>query len=87
MCYDTKVPSSTSSFRISDSLRLKLELMAEHTGKGKNWIITQALEEFLEKHAAEALRLEARRQSLEASRHKWTDEEFWEAALAETLNV
>lgn len=78
--------STTSSFRISHDLRSKLELVAERTGKGKNWVITQALQEFLDKHAQDALKEEARRQSLAASRGKWKDEEVWERATAEVLN-
>jgi hypothetical protein len=40
---------------------------ARHLNKGKNWIINQALDEYLRKLDREALIAEARRQSLLAS--------------------
>jgi predicted transcriptional regulator len=80
------VSSSTSSFRIPDELKARLEQAAEQMKKGKNWIINRALEEYLERHSPEAFRAEARRQSLAASRHKWKDEEFWERMAAESWN-
>ena len=54
--------------------------------KGKNWIINQALREYLDRHNHEGLRAEARRQSILASRKKWKDEELWEEAIAEVWN-
>jgi predicted transcriptional regulator len=78
------VTSSTSSFRIPDDLKARLNRAAEQMKKGKNWIINRALEEYLERHSQEAFQAEARRQSLEASRHQWKDAEFWERMAAET---
>ena len=75
--------SSTSSFRISDELKSRLEDAAHRMNKGKNWILNRALEEYLERHSRAALRAEARRQSLLASRRRWKDEKFWAKAAAE----
>jgi predicted transcriptional regulator len=85
-CYSPFVTSSTSSFRIPDELKARLDQAAEQMEKGKNWIINRALEEYLERHSQEALQAEARRQSLAASRHKWKDGEFWERMAVETWN-
>jgi predicted transcriptional regulator len=41
--------SSTSSFRISDELRLRLEEASRGLKRGKNWIINRALEEYLDR--------------------------------------
>jgi predicted DNA-binding protein len=70
--------SSTSSFRISEDLRIRLERTARHLGKGKNWVINRALEEYLNRAGRDALAVEARRQSLAASGVTTRDEEFWE---------
>lgn len=69
--------STTSSFRISEELRLRLEWTSRHLKKGKNWVINRALEEYLEKAGGDALAAEARRQSLVASGVITKDEEFW----------
>ena len=76
--------SSTSSFRIPDELKLRLEETARRMNKGKNWILNRALEEYLARHSQDQLREEARRQSLLASRRRWKDEALWENAVAET---
>jgi len=47
-------------------------------GKGKNWLINRALEEYLSKVGGEALAVEARHQSLAASGVTTKDEEFWQ---------
>lgn len=78
--------SSTSSFRIPDELKLRLETTAKRMNKGKNWILNRALQEYLERHDRAALAAEARRQSLLASRHHWEDQDAWEATVAETWN-
>lgn len=70
--------SSTSSFRIPEDLRIRLEETARHLKKGKNWIINRALQEYLEKAHREALAGEARRQSLLASAITPEEEEFWQ---------
>ena len=75
--------SVTSSFRISEETRDRLEETAGYLGKGKNWIITRALEEYLDRVGRETLAKEARRQSLAASGAVTEDEEAW-AAQADT---
>ena len=78
LCYAALVPKSvTSSFRMSESLRMRLEAAARHLGKRKNWVISRALEEYLAKTSRESLAEEARRQSLLASRATTADERFW----------
>jgi len=72
------MPSSTTSIRINDDLRARLEEASRVIKKGKNWIITKALEEYLEKNRRAALAAEASRQSLLIREEKWEDEEFWE---------
>ena len=47
--------------------------------KRKNWIINQALEEYLRKVRRESVAAEARRQSLLASDSAMEDERFWQA--------
>lgn len=59
--------SVTTSIRLSPRLRKALELRAKREGRGKNWIISQALEQYLEMAEADALAEEARRQSLRVS--------------------
>lgn len=86
MCYNEVVASSTSSYRIPDDLKQRLERTSQRMDKGKNWILTQALSEYLDRHDFEALRAEARRQSILASRTKWKDEALWEKAAAEVLS-
>lgn len=71
--------STTSSFRISDELRVRFEAAARQTGKGKNWILNQALREYLERMRERSLVAEARRQSLLASGRTTPDERFWAA--------
>ena len=86
VCYAGGTATSTSSFRISDKLRLRLEDAARRMNKGKNWIINRALDEYLERHNRAGLREEARRQSLLASRKRWKDDALWEKAAAEVWN-
>jgi predicted transcriptional regulator len=74
------VPSTTTSIRIPEDLRHRLERTARHLNKGKNWIINQALDEYLRKLDREALIAEARRQSLIASRDAENGDDFWERA-------
>jgi predicted DNA-binding protein len=67
-----------SSFRISEQLRLRLDRTARHLGKGKNWIMNRALEEYLTKTGQEALAAEAKRQSIVASGVIREDEKSWQ---------
>ena len=77
LCYSRVMKSSTSSFRISEDLRVRLERTARHLGRGKNWLINRALEAYLDQAGADALADEARRQSLAASAVTTKDERFW----------
>jgi predicted DNA-binding protein len=86
LCYALSMASSTSSFRISEELRLRLEDAVRRAGKRKNWIINRALEEYLDRQSRSELQKEARRQSLLASRKGWTDEALWEKAAIEVWN-
>ena len=78
--------SSTSSFRVPDELRRRLERAARRMSKKKNWIINRALEEYLERHSQVDLRQEARRQSLLASQKQRQDEGPWQKAAVEVWN-
>jgi len=71
------VKSTTSSFRISEELRVRLERTARHLKKSKNWILNRALEEYLATEASDTLAAEARRQSLLASATTTEDEKYW----------
>ena len=70
--------SVTSSFRMSLELRKRLEQTARTLKRRKNWIITQAIDEYVQKWHKASLAAEARRQSLLASAKAIDDEEFWE---------
>jgi predicted transcriptional regulator len=69
--------SVTSSIRISPELRARLEEAAEQLQRGKNRIIIEALEEFLDKVSRQRFLDEARRQSLLASADSSADEDVW----------
>jgi predicted DNA-binding protein len=69
--------STTSSYRIQEDLRIRLERAARHLKKGKNWVINRAIEEYLNRIHQDSLAAEARRQSLLASGVVTADEEFW----------
>jgi predicted DNA-binding protein len=58
--------SITTSIRLSLRLRRALEQKARAEQRGKNWIISRALEKYLEEESVD-LAAEARRQSLLAS--------------------
>jgi len=79
LCYDRVMSSTTSSFRISDELRIHLESAVSQLGKGKNWILNQALREYLDRMREDSLAAEARRQSLVACGQATPEEQFWAA--------
>ena len=87
MCYAGLVASSTTSIRIPDDLKVRLDSTARRMNKGKNWIIKQALAEYLQRHNIELLQAEARRQSMAASKKKWKDAKLWEGAAAEVWDA
>jgi predicted DNA-binding protein len=82
LCYTLNMASSTTSFRISDDLRLRLEETARYTGKTKNSIVSEALEEYLKSTNYAAIAAEARRQSLAASAASAPEDEAWLDAMA-----
>ncbi|MGH2577066.1 MAG: CopG family ribbon-helix-helix protein, partial [Actinomycetota bacterium] len=59
--------ATTTSVRLPPELRQRLEDTARRLGRGKNWIVVRALEEYLAKGHDRAFIEEARRQSERAS--------------------
>ncbi|TVP77288.1 MAG: ribbon-helix-helix protein, CopG family [Puniceicoccaceae bacterium] len=68
--------SITTSIRLSPKLRQALERKARQEKRGKNWIISRALENYLEHDAQYDLAAEACRQSEIAAQQ---DAEDWAA--------
>jgi predicted transcriptional regulator len=58
-------------------LRTRLEQAARRLNRGKNAIITLALEEYLDKFNRQRFLEEARRQSILASAETREDESYW----------
>lgn len=67
-----------TSFRLKPEVKQQLEYVARVLHRRKNWIITQALQEYLNALNSQVLQEEARRQSLLASRAANQDEKLWE---------
>ena len=65
--------STTTSVRLPDPLRRELERHARASKRGKNWIIKEALAQYLHGPAQDELRQEACRQSEMASRNSPRD--------------
>jgi predicted transcriptional regulator len=80
------MPTVTSSFRIDAELKLRLDLAARRMNHNRNWIINQALNEYLSHHDGLALREEARCQSLAASRKPSKNDVAWNRAAVEAWN-
>ncbi len=76
--------TTTTSIRLPPALRQRLEDTAQRLGRGKNWIVVRALEEYLAKGDDRAFVEEARRQSVRASAVVTLDEGFWEEAAETT---
>lgn len=68
----------TTSIRLPIKLREKLDKVSHALHRGKNWIITKALEEYLSKLNQSNLVEEARRQSILASRKDKKKDHSWE---------
>ena len=62
---------------MSNELRDRLEKAARRLKRGKNSIVTQALEEYLEKLSRSKFLEEARRQSILAGNSPNEDEDVW----------
>ena len=75
--YTLPVRSTTSSFRISNELRVQLEEAVHRLKRGKNAIITEALQEYLNRIDQQRFLEEARRQSILASAAPGEDEDAW----------
>lgn len=92
MVFSSRMPTTTSSFRIDPELKTRLDLVAKKIHKKKNWIVNQALNEYLSKHGQDALREEAIRQSkaaaiLDRRPRARKEAELWERAAAEVWNA
>lgn len=69
----------TTSIRLTPQLRQELEHLSHALHRGKNWIVIQALQEFIQKKNGPFLAEEVRRQSLLASQADTIAEEtLWE---------
>ena len=73
----------TTSIRLSPELRERLDRTARRLHRGKSWLITHALEQYLARQETGELREEARRQSELASTAAWADETRWESDVDE----
>jgi len=76
----------TTSIRLDESLAHKLDDAVIKLHRRKNGIIVHAIEEYLERHAAELLCEDAQRQSLLATRLDTGNDEAaqWESAHDES---
>jgi predicted DNA-binding protein len=70
----------TTSIRLTPQLMQQLDYLSHSLHRGKNWIIIQALQEFMHKNNHNFLAEEARRQSLLASQIE-SHEEGWEDSI------
>lgn len=78
--------STTTSIRLPDELLARLVRAEKMLCHGKNWILKQALESFLEKLEKEDLKSEANRQALLANKTKFDDEAWFKAGDHEDWN-
>ncbi len=76
--------SVTTSIRLDTSLAARLEQAASRLSRGKNWIVTSALQAYLEKLDRGDLAAEARRQSALVSRCRRRKEDTAWADTADT---
>jgi len=76
-----QVKSVTTSIRFQAALRQSLEALAEESGRGMNWIIERALEEYIAKHRREGLLESAQKDIIylnqNSAKHIERDESFW----------
>jgi len=72
------VPATkTTSIRLPADLSRALARRARAAKRGKNWVIKEALEQYLLGSANDRLRAECRRQSLLVSQRESPDEKAW----------
>jgi predicted DNA-binding protein len=78
--------SFTTSIRLTADLRLQLENAAKRLNRDKNWLVSQALTEYLAKLGEDKLVNEAQRQSRLASKADRVNEEsdLWSENQDET---
>lgn len=69
--------SKTTSIRLPAELSRELARRARTAKRGKNWVIKEALEQYLFGSANDRLREECRRQSLLVSQRENPDEKAW----------
>lgn len=78
----TMAKGITTSIRLTPELRQQLDYISHSLHRGKNWIIVQALQEFIQEFGRKnyvAFAEEAKRQSLLASQYGCNeDEKIWE---------
>jgi len=70
--------NTITSIRLNPEMKHQLEYAAKALQRGKNWIINQALQNYLSALNSQVLIKEATRQSLLASRTRHCDEKLWE---------
>ncbi len=77
--------SVSTSVRIEQQLAQRLARAAARLSRGKNWIVTRALEEYLAKVNQDDLAAEARRQSrlIARSERRQKPDNFWEEDMPE----
>lgn len=69
--------SKTTSIRLPAELSRELARRARLAKRGKNWVIKEALEQYLLGSADDRLRQECREQSIRVSRQENPDEKAW----------
>lgn len=70
--------NAITSIRLKPEMRQQLEYVSKELHRGKNWIINQALQNYLSALNSQMLVKEAKRQSLLASHAQNHDEISWE---------
>ena len=73
--------NQTTSIRLTPQLRQQLDCLSLCMHRGRNWIISQALQEYMYKNQHHTLAIEARRQSLIASQQTNTLDEDWHNSI------
>lgn len=67
----------TTSVRLSQELRLQLDHASQRLHRGRNWIINQAIAEYLAKLGENRIVNEARKQSIRASKADSDEIDIW----------
>lgn len=72
------IKSITTSVRLTTDINAQLNQAALILHRGKNWIITHAIERYLSEMKPLTLTEEAKRQSILASQSMNTEDDIWE---------